>query len=129
MTTRKINGCLNCGRTLGSPAKTFQGILICDDCYKIVSHYIQRTKNEMSMLYLVYVDMLRVALVKGELRPPKAVPGNEEMHPLELTQAFKRMAEKFGGLHGKATEGSNGKLAVSDVRTDESDSDGEVRGG
>lgn len=62
--------CTNCKEPLGDTTRVFQGVIICDTCFKIVSHTIERAKKELQMVFLTYTDTLRVALVKGELRPP-----------------------------------------------------------
>ena len=126
MKSRQINTCMNCGSSLPDPPHVFQGVLICSDCFKIVSHCIQKTKAELNMLYTVYTDMLRVALVKGELRPPPAAPDNKEMPPLEFTKAFQRLSQKYGGLHGNETTGTDGQDKVPALRDDEHDTDGAV---
>jgi hypothetical protein len=122
-----IDDCLNCGNKLPNPPKVFQGVLICDGCFKIVSHCVQRTKQELNMLFTVYADMLRVALVKGELRPPPPAPAGKTMPPAELTRAFKRMAQKFGGLHDGAPEerpdGEGGVRTLPPAEADPSDAD------
>lgn len=97
MKSRYQGTCTNCSKALPKQF-VFQGVVICEDCYKIVSHVVQRTKRELSMLFLVYTDMLRAALIKGELRPPVLPPDAGKGMPLtELTQAIKNM----GGGNGK----------------------------
>ena len=66
--------CMNCKAAIDGAPRIFQGVLICDNCFKIVSHFVARTKSELQMVFLAYTDMLRVALVRGELRPPPAAP-------------------------------------------------------
>jgi len=125
-----VNGtCQNCKQPLPESPRVFQGVIICHDCFKIVSHYIQRTQNELKMLFTVYTDMLRVALVKGELRPPPAPPPGKEMPPKAFSDAFKKMAERFGGLHGQEEKGTDGEGQVSELRLDDGGPSGGVPGG
>jgi len=126
MKSRFIDTCMNCGERLPEPPHVFQGVLICKDCYKMVSHFVEKTKKEMQQLFLVYTDMLRVALVKGELRPPPAPPG-KEMPPLELAKAFQRLVEKIGGARDNASKRAHGNGQVCEVRVDnERDPNGET---
>lgn len=129
MKSRFIDTCVNCGNKLPHPPRMFQGVLVCGDCYKIVSRCVERTQKELQMLFLVYTDMLRVALVKGELRPPPMPPAGKTMPPLELSRAFARMAENVGGSNDKAEEGPNGQGAMSALRSRSASRDGEVHTG
>ena len=86
--------CMNCNELLQKESHTFQGVVICHSCFQMVNHFIQRTKNELDMLFLVYTDMLRTALIKGELRPPKAPSNGQNMPPIELSKAFRRAISK-----------------------------------
>lgn len=62
--------CMNCRRAIEGKPSVFQGVVICSDCFMIVSHVVKRAQTELRLLFLTYTDLLRVALVKGELRPP-----------------------------------------------------------
>lgn len=70
MKSREQLTCTNCKERLNDKKQVFQGVIICDNCYKLVSHAIKRTQGELKMLFLVYTDMIRVGLLKGEFRPP-----------------------------------------------------------
>lgn len=126
MKSRYIDTCVNCKAKLPEKPFVFQGVVICENCFKIVSHCVQRTKKELNMLFLVYTDMLRAALVKGELRPPPAAPEGQEMPPAEFSKAFTRLVEKMGGQHAKAEEAPNGQGRVPKLRVDDRGPDGEV---
>lgn len=56
--------CPNCKDDIRKPRR-FQDVVICDNCFKLASHYVKKTRTEMEMIFLTYTDMLRVALVKG----------------------------------------------------------------
>ena len=118
--------CTNCGKRL-KKQHVFQGVIICEDCFKMVSHAMQRTKNELEMLVTVYKDMVRAALVQGRFRPPPAVPAGEMMPPMELSRAFDRLAERTGAKDAQTAS----KGEVSELRDGADHSDGEVsdRGG
>jgi hypothetical protein len=128
MKSREIDTCMNCGAKLPHPPKIFQGVLICENCFKMVSHFVKRTQEELRMLFLVYTDLLRAALVKGELRPPPAVPG-KEMPVQEFAKAFQQMAQRFGGINvdKKTRPGSQG--TVPSLRLDDNHADGASRRG
>jgi len=121
--------CMNCKEELRTTPKTFQGVVICDTCYRIVSRMVEKTKAEIQMVFLAYTDMLRVALVRGELRPPPAVPLGQEMPSADLAAALKQLVEKRGGRNGNQADGAPGEDQVSGVRGNSNDADGEVHGG
>jgi len=123
-----LGTCLNCGGKLPNPPRIFQGILICEDCFKMVSHFVKRTREEFRMLFLVYTDLLRAALVKGELRPPRAAPG-PELPAQEFAKAFQQMAQKFGGLNVHKKKETDGEGAMSPLRVDDGNTDGPARSG
>jgi hypothetical protein len=119
---------MNCKAVLQTAPKTFQGVVICDDCYRIVSRMVEKTKSEMQMVFLAYTDMLRVALVRGELRPPSAPPSGQ-MPAADLASAVKRLVENHGGRNGQQEVGTPSDSQVPGVRGNQDDPDGEVRGG
>jgi len=102
--------------------------LICENCYKMVSHFVKRTQEELKMLFLVYTDLLRAALVRGELRPPPTAPG-KEMPAHEFAKAFQQMAKKYGGFNVNKTKRSDGESEVHPLRMDNRTTDGPARGG
>lgn len=116
--------CTNCGKKL-TQQHVFQGVIICTDCFKMVSHALERTKAELQMLVTVYTDMIRVALVQGKFRPPPAVPAGEMMPPMELSRAFERLAKRTGVKDAQAA--SEGE--VQELRDGDDRPDGEVQRG
>lgn len=120
--------CMNCREPITTAPRTFQGVVICETCFRIVSRMVERTKNEMQMVFLAYTDMLRVSLVRGELRPPLAVPARQEMSKTSLAQAIQSLARKVG-QHAEIGTETSGESSVPVVRSPENDSDGEVRDG
>lgn len=115
--------CTNCKDALNDKKQVFQGVLICDNCYKLVSHAIKRTQGELKMLFLVYTDMIRVGLLKGEFRPPVMPPPGTTMPPSELAKAMQRMAIR-GGENARNSDGP-----VLDVPGHEDGPDGAVHDG
>jgi len=112
--------CTNCKEHLNGKRQVFQGVIICDNCYKLVSHAIKRTQEELKMLFLVYTDMIRVGLLKGDFRPPVLPSPDKSMPPSELAKALRQMA--IGGESAKDSD-----CPVRLVREDQNHSDGEVR--
>jgi len=124
--SRYVDTCINCKSKLPEKPFVFQGVVICENCFKVVSHCVQKTKKELNMLFLVYTDMLRAALVKGELHFPPAVPEGQEMPVAEFSRAFTRLVEKIGGRNAQTEKGPNGKGQVPELRVDDRDADGQV---
>lgn len=121
MRSRRQGNCANCAKPLAQQ-HVFQGVIICEDCHKLVSHALQRTQTELKMLFTVYTDMIRAALVQGKFRPPPAVPAGQQMPPIELSKAFDRLADRVGGKDASATS----KSGVPKLRDETSRPDGEV---
>lgn len=115
--------CPNCKEQTENPQR-FQDLLICDTCFRMVSHYVKKAQTEMQMIFLTYTDMLRVSLVRGELRPPQLPPdakkgmprqelaealykgaqhaqakGNREVHPLQDGASDRVRQTRSGGDH------------------------------
>lgn len=116
--------CVNCGNQIGQQF-VFQGVIVCGDCYKIATHYLQRTQTELQMLVTTYIEMLRVALIKGQLRPPKLPPG--ECPRRQLTKAFQQLAEEINA--NAAAEASPSDGTVQGVRSEAEDTRRELRVG
>ena len=112
--------CANCKAPLEEP-KVFQGVIICEDCFKIVSHTIERTKKELQMIFLTYTDMLRVALIRGELRPPEMPKSGVTKE--QFFGALARVGEKYAQFK------TQGRSRVSPLRNEAHHSDGQVSGG
>lgn len=111
--------CTNCKESLNGKRQVFQGVIICENCYKLVSHAIKRTQNELKMLFLVYTDMIRVGLLKGEFRPPPLPPPGKSMPPSELAKAMDKMMKG-------AADATKGQGPVPGVQGDTDGPDGEV---
>lgn len=109
--------CLNCGCEIGQQF-TFQGVVICGDCFKMVSHFLQRAQTEMKLLFLTYTDMLRVSLIRGQLRPPKLPDKGMSMPRAEFLKA---MVRQMAEIHHEdsAPEATNGNGTVQTVRSSE----------
>ncbi len=112
MKSREQLICTNCKDPLKGQRQVFQGVIICDNCYKLVSHAIKRTQGELKMLFLVYTDMIRVGLLKGEFRPPVLPSSGKSMPPHELTKVLQEMAKRG------ANNGKNSNSTVPDVPGD-----------
>jgi len=116
--------CINCGNNMDRQF-IFQGVVVCGDCYKIASHYLQRTKTELQMLVQTYMEMLRVALIKGQLRPPRLPEG--ELPRRQFTKAFQQLLEEVDANHTEKATPSDS--AVPAVRSQEADTRRELRTG
>jgi hypothetical protein len=81
----------------------------------------------MKMLFLTYTDMLRVAIVKGELNFP-VLPAETRMPRREMEHALKDISRKLGGLDGQNSGSTTqGEGEVPELRGDTSSSNGAVR--
>jgi hypothetical protein len=107
---------------LNGKRQVFQGVIICDNCYKLVSHAIKRTQGELKMLFTVYTDMIRVGLLKGEFRPPVMPAPGKTLPQSELAKAMQEMAKRGDD------NAQNSKGPVPDVSGDKDDTDGAVHG-
>lgn len=72
--------CMNCKK---HPSITvFEGVMICEDCSKMVQVILDRRKKELVMLGTLYRDKLRLTLLEGKLRPrteiDECLPGTDE---------------------------------------------------
>jgi len=117
--------CINCGCVIGQQF-LFQGVVVCGDCYKIASHYLQRTKTELQMLVQTYMEMLRVALIKGQLRPPRLPAG--ELPRRQFTKAFQQLLEEITDAD-RAKKTTNGDGTVQGLRSEAEDTRRELRAG
>jgi hypothetical protein len=115
---------MNCSAPL-KEQQLFQGVLVCADCKKMATHFLQKAKNEAHMLVVAYADMLRVALIKGQLRPP-VLPKEPVMPKRDLADALKAMVERIEGPNGDRSRES--KVAVSGVRVDDGSATETVHG-
>lgn len=84
--------CVNCHNTFEGRPYIFQGVMLCAACYRLVDHVIKRAQNELRLLFITYTDMLRVALVRGQLRPPK-LPNGKTMPKDELFKGLSKLRE------------------------------------
>lgn len=96
--------CPNCKDDIRKPRR-FQDVVICDNCFKLASHYVKKTRTEMEMIFLTYTDMLRVALVKGELRPPPSPPDGT-LPRRDFAEALQRLGANHA-TEGPMAEGSS----------------------
>ena len=123
MKSRRKLYCTNCKE--GMPKQyVFQGVIICEKCHAIVSRCVERARRELEMLFLTYTDMMRVALVKGEMNFP-SLPKGTRMPRGAMEAALQEAAKRIGGMNGEgpATEGQG---AVHPLRGSEVDSSGKV---
>jgi hypothetical protein len=111
--------CTNCKAPLNGVRHVFQGVIICDNCHKLVSHAIKRTQGELQMLFLVYTDMIRVGLLKGEFRPPPMPSPGKSMPPSELAKSLASMIQG-------ASNATDRESPVSSLQSCADNTDGEV---
>lgn len=125
MKSRYQETCTNCKASLEKQF-LFQGLVICEKCNTIVTHLVHRAENEMKMMFLTYTDMLRVAIVKGELNFP-VLPAETRMPRREMEGALRDISRKLGGLDDQVVRSTTqGKGEVSGLRNNTSGSDGTV---
>src|ERR1700735_4174059 len=68
--------CLNCKKPVEpADAKTFAGVFVCADCYKLAARFEQRGEQELRHLLVLQREAIRIALVEGRL-----VLGPHEQH-------------------------------------------------
>lgn len=127
MKSRYQTACTNCKAPLPQQF-VFQGVVICERCHKIVSHLVQRSRKELEMLFLTYTDMLRVALVKGEMNFP-VLPKSKRMPGNEMQRAMHEMALKIGEEHEGDRPEVEGDHPLSALWRATTDLDGAVQGG
>jgi hypothetical protein len=124
MKSRRQLYCTNCKE--GMPKQyVFQGVVICEKCFTIVSRCVERAKKEMEMLFLTYTDMLRVALVKGEMNFP-VLPKGTRMPRSEMEAALQAAASRIGGDNAQGPP-SQGEGDLHIMRGFEIGPDGEVQ--
>jgi len=116
--------CTNCNAPLPKQF-VFQGVVICEKCHKIVSHLVQRARKELEMFFLTYTDMLRVALLKGEMNFP-VLPKTKRMPGNEMQRAIYEMLSKMGAGDEAERSAPNSEGALPELQGDQTRADGEV---
>ena len=112
----RANACMNCKAELKEQA-LFQGVLVCPDCKTMAAHFLNKAKKEMHMLMVAYADMVRVALIKGQLRPP-VLPKEPTMPKRDLADALKAMVERLEGPNASRSRESKSAVPVVPVDND-----------
>lgn len=94
--------CVNCHKDVApEQAKMFAEVLVCPDCYIVAERLFERGNKELRMMLTVLKEMIRLALVKGELQfaQQQSEEGNSE-----------DMMKKFARLAQEVQKGNLGKL-------------------
>jgi hypothetical protein len=117
--------CVNCRER--EAVITFQGVLVCSDCFKIATHSVDRAKKELAQLMMVYLDMVRIALVKGELRPP-VLPEERTMPLTEFKAGMRTVLERMK-QDAKEAGQAKGEGEVPELRNDPHHSERAVQSG
>lgn len=104
--------CVNCRER--EAVSTFQGVLVCMDCFKIANHAVERAKKELAQLMVVYLDMVRICLVRGELRPPM-LPEEGTMPLTEFKAGVRTVLERMK-QDAKEAEQAQGDGQVPELR-------------
>jgi hypothetical protein len=85
--------CVNCGKEVDpSEAKMFAEVLVCPDCHLIAERTYERGNKELRMMLVVLKEMIRHALIKGELQFTQQQvddPSSED-----LMKKFARLAQE-----------------------------------
>lgn len=67
MPPQKSPRCMNCKKN--PSVAIFEGVMICNDCNRIVEVVLERRRRELAALDKLYRDKLRVTLLEGKLSP------------------------------------------------------------
>jgi len=117
--------CVNCHEK--EAVNSFQGVLVCGDCFKIAAHSVGRAKKELAQIMMVYLDMIRIALVKGELRPP-VLPEGGAMPLTEFKAGMRTVLERMK-QDAKEAEEAEGEGEVPELRNGPHHSERAVQSG
>jgi hypothetical protein len=76
--------CTNCGKQLlhAADIHTFQSVLCCVDCNKIVTHSYEKAERLIKHVLALYKESLRVALIKKQAHLPNIPEGSMPMGEL-----------------------------------------------
>lgn len=97
--------CTNCKEHVGEFPKAFQGVIICVKCHRIVTHLADKARKQYEAYLLTYFDVLRVALVKGQLDLPQ-IPKEANMPMNDFAKAMREMGGRIANeASTKASEG------------------------
>ena len=113
--------CTNCEESLGGQPKVFQGVILCVRCHKITTHMLERAKMEVNAILITYVESLRVACLRKQMRPP-IIPRDVSMPPSEL----KRAMQNLGGSFANSARQTESRSGVRPLRGENNGADGEV---
>jgi hypothetical protein len=84
---------VNCHKDIeSSEAKMFAEVLVCPDCYVVAERLFERGNKELRMMLVVLKEMIRLALVKGELQFMQAQ--SEETNSEDMMKRFARLAQE-----------------------------------
>jgi len=119
----KVTHCPNCKQQIKEKAFTFQGLRICETCVKVVQRLLDRAEQQISLVRSMYLEVLRVSLLKGELQFPE-YPVPKDIGKGELLEAMQRLSAQLGGkhddrgLHTEAERSTEGQSPVHPLRDD-----------
>ncbi len=85
--------CVNCHKDIEpAEAKMFAEVLVCPDCYIIAERLFERGNKELRMMLTVLKEMIRLALVKGELQFMQQQ--SEENSSEDMMKKFAKLAQE-----------------------------------
>ena len=85
--------CVNCHKDVApEQAKMFAEVLVCPNCYIVAERLFERGNKELRMMLTVLKEMIRLALVKGELQ--FAQQQSEENTSEDMMKKFARLAQE-----------------------------------
>ncbi len=90
----KAQQCPNCYQPIADDqVRAFQGVRICGNCARMVQRALDKMQKQLKFMTDMYNEVLRVALVKGELRFPELpdVPPNEKLRGVTREQLVAEM--------------------------------------
>ena len=93
----QVTHCPNCKQPIQEKSYTFQGVRVCETCVRIVQRLLDRAEQQLSLVRGMYLEILRVSLLKGELQFPE-YPVPKDIRKGELLEAMQQLAAQLGGV-------------------------------
>lgn len=105
----KVAPCTNCHQPISDNyVYGFQGVRICGNCARMVQRALDKMQQQLTFMMKMYYEVLRVALIKGELSFPElpAVSPSEKLRGVskeQVLQELERMTQQLGALDDDPT--------------------------
>ena len=94
--------CTNCSKILSIPEDimTFQSVVCCPDCHKIVTTSYARAERLVGNVLSLYVESLRLALIKKQANLPKLPVGDMPIGDLAASMDMLRTLDANNATSG-----------------------------